>query len=296
MNWTVLSILVLCAAATLTAGVEPATAPASLEKMSLDGVINQDSDDTLAFTPDGNTVFFDRSEGSHKTIMVSRHMAGRWTPAEVASFSGHWFDQDPVVSPDGRYMLFNSDRPTPQTAAPLVQTYFSKTGAPGSNIWRVDRKSAGWGQPTWLGPNINNDVFVDFAGIAGDNTLYFMRFDATDRVMQLWRAAYRGGAYGAAQRVALGDPMVSIHDPAIAKDQSFIVFDYGKVKGGLGRLSIAFRRGAGWTAPIDMGDAANADLPWGSHLSLDQRSVYVTGQSGIWRLSLDPWLKGRHGG
>ncbi len=294
MNRTVLSILVLTAAATLAAAGAAPTQTGT--KMSLDGVINQDTDDTLAFTPDGNAVFFDRSEGAHKTVMISHRRGGRWAPAEVAPFSGHWFDQDPVVSPDGRYMLFNSDRPTPQSAAPLVQTYFSKTGAPGSNIWRVDRKGAGWGELTWLGTNINNDIFVDFAGIAGDNTLYFMRFDATDRVMQLWRAAYRGGAYGAAQRVVLGDPKVSIHDPAIAKDQSFIVFDYGKVKGGLGRLSIAFRRGAGWTAPIDLGDAANADLPWGAHLSLDQRAVYVTGQSGIWRLPLDPWLKGRHGG
>jgi hypothetical protein len=293
MHRTARSILILMAAATLAAGAEPATAPP--DKMSLDGVINQDSDDTLAFTPDGHAVFFDRSEGPRKTIMISRRQHGRWAPAEVAPFSGHWFDQDPVVAPDGRYMLFNSDRPTPQSAAPLVQTYFSKTGAPGSNIWRVDRKGAGWGEPRWLGPNINNDVFVDFAAIAGDDTLYFMRFDAKDRVMQLWRAAYRGGAYGAAQRVALGDPMVSIHDPAIAKDQSFIVFDYGKVKGGLGRLSIAYRRGNGWTAPIDLGDAANADLPWGAHLSLDERSVYVTGQSGIWRLPLDPWLKRRHG-
>jgi Tol biopolymer transport system component len=79
--------------------------------ITLDGIIHPDSDDTLAFTPDGNTVFFDRSNGPHKTIMVSHKVNGHWSKPQIAGFSGHWFDQDPVVSPDGSYLLFNSDRP-----------------------------------------------------------------------------------------------------------------------------------------------------------------------------------------
>jgi hypothetical protein len=268
------------------------TKPEVMHKVSLGGIINPATDDTLAFTSDGQTVFFDRSEGPHKTIMISHRVAGHWSPPQVASFSGRWFDQDPVISPDGHYMLFNSDRPTRPGGKPLTQTYF-QTGGPGANIWRVDRKGDRWGKPVWLGPRINNDVFVDFASIAGDGTLYFMRWDAPNRNMQLWRAGYHDG-YDAPERVIFGDPTVSIHDPAVARDQSFIVFDYGKVKGGLGRLSIAFRQGAGWSRPIDMGDAVNADIPWGSHLSLDGRSVYVTGNSGIWRLSLEPWLERSH--
>ncbi len=43
-----------------------AHAEAVATPMTLDGIIHADSDDTLAFTPDGNTVFFDRSEGTHK--------------------------------------------------------------------------------------------------------------------------------------------------------------------------------------------------------------------------------------
>lgn len=262
-----------------------------LQKVSLDGVINQDTDDTLAFTPDGNTVFFDRSEGSHKTVMVSHLVGGRWSSAQVATFSGRWFDQDPIVSPDGRYILFNSDRPPHPGASPLVQTYFSKTGAPGSNIWRVDRKAGGWGEPRRLGPAINSDVFIDFASIAGNGALYFMRFDAATRTMQLWRAGLRGGKYERPKRVLLGDPAVSIHDPAVASDESFIVFDYGRVTGGLGRLSIAFRQGDHWTGPRDLGDVVNRDIPWGAHLAPDGRSAFVTGQSGIWRLDLRPWLE-----
>jgi hypothetical protein len=281
-------VITVAAALTLAAG-ESKRPPT--EKMSLDGIIDQDTDDTLAFTPDGDTIFFDRSAGPHKTIMVSHRVSGHWSKPEVASFSGQWFDQDPVVSPDGRYLLFNSDRPPHPGDKPLVQTYFSKTGAPGSNIWRVDRKGSGWGEPRWLGAAINSDVFIDFASIAGNGALYFMRFDAPNRTMQLWRAEYRRGNSRAPKRVIIGSPTVSIHDPAVAADESFIVFDYGKVTGGLGRLSVAFRQGSHWTAPVDLGDRVNADLPWGAHLSPDGQSAFVTGKSGIWRLDLKPWLQ-----
>jgi hypothetical protein len=267
--------------------------PAAPQAVALDGILHADSDDTLAFTPDGDTVFFDRSEGTHKTIMVAHRIDGHWTAPRVATFSGRWFDQDPLVAPDGSYLLFDSDRPVRPGAAPLVQDYFGGGRAPGSQIWRVDRQGDGWGQPVWLGPVVNDDVFVDFASVAADGTLYFIRFDPKARVMHTWRTRYRDGHYLPPERAGLGDPGVSTHDPAVAPDQSFIVFDYGKVKGGLGRLCIAFREGDHWGRPIDLGDGINRDLPWGAHLAPDGHTVYVTGQSGIRRFSLEPWLR-RH--
>jgi hypothetical protein len=258
--------------------------------VTLDGILSADSDDTLAFTPDGNTVFFDRSEGPHKTIMTSHQVGGRWSKPEVASFSGLWFDQDPLVAPDGSYVLFNSDRPFEPGGKPLTQNYFVGGTAPGSNIWRVDRTPGGWGRPVWLGPTVNNDVFIDFASLASDGTLYFIRWNPREKAMHIWNSRYREGKYLPAEIVTIGDPAVSVHDPAVAPDQSFIIFDYGKVKGGLGRLCISFRDGDHWAEPIDFGDALNKDLPWGAHLAPDSHTVYVTGQSGIRQISLDPWL------
>jgi hypothetical protein len=265
------------------------------ELMTLDGVIHSDSDDTLAFTPDGNTVFFDRSEGSHKTIMTSRRVNGTWSSPQVASFSGRWFDQDPLVAPDGSYVLFDSDRPITPGGKSLTQNYFSGGRvAPGANIWKVKREGDGWGTPVWLGPIVNNDVFIDFASVAADGTLYFIRFDSKAKIMRMWRTSYRDGKYQPPVSAGVGDPAISIHDPAVASDQSFILFDYGTVKGGLGRLSIAFREGDHWSEPMDLGDVINRDIPWGSHLSPDDQTVYFTGQSGIWKLSLFPYLEIHH--
>jgi hypothetical protein len=259
--------------------------------VTLGGIIHSDSDDTLAFTPDNDTVFFDRSEGSHKTIMVSHRVGERWSPAHIASFSGQWFDQDPVVAPDGTYLLFDSDRPIQPGGRPLTQSYFVGGKGTGSNIWRVDCTGNGWGEPVWIGPTVNRDVFVDFPSIARDGTLYFMLWNAREKAMHIWRSKYKGGRYLSPEFVTLGSPEVSVHDPAVAPDESFVVFDYGKVKGGLGRLCIAFRAGDRWSRPTDFGDALNKDLPWGSHLAPDGHAVYVTGQTGIQRILLDPWLK-----
>jgi hypothetical protein len=239
---------------------------------------------------DGNTVFFDRSSGPRKTIMVSHRMRSRWSTPRPASFSGKWFDQDPVVAPDGSFLLFNSDRPIRPGAQALVQNYFSGGPGPGSNLWRANRKDNQWSEPVWLGATINSDVFIDFASVASDGTLYFMRWDASQKAMHLWASRYRDGSYLPPEFVTLGDPAESIHDPAVASDQSFIVFDSGKVKGGLGRLSIAFRQGNRWGAPIDLGDHINEQLPWGAHLDPDGRTIYVTGKSGIQQFSLVPWL------
>ncbi|MGH8372318.1 MAG: hypothetical protein ACRETO_06270, partial [Gammaproteobacteria bacterium] len=132
------------------------TQTARPQRVTLGGIIHSDTDDTLAFTPDSNTVFFDRSSGPHKTIMVSHKTNGHWSSPQVASFSGHWFDQDPVVAPDGSYLLFNSDRPIKVGDKPLRQNYFGNhTWAPGSNIWKVKRDGESWGKPVWLGPVIN---------------------------------------------------------------------------------------------------------------------------------------------
>lgn len=269
--------------------------PGQPRAVTLNGIIHADSDDTLAFTPNGNTVFFDRSKGKQKIILVAHRRGGRWSQPQVASFSGRWVDSDPVVAPDGSYLLFDSDRPTHPGGQPLRENYFVGGEGPGSNIWRVDRQGDRWGKPHWLDPVINSDVFIDFASIAADGTLYFIKWDKEARIMHIMRSQYRDGRYQTPELAGTGSPSVSQHDPAVAPDQSFIVFDYGKVKGGLGRVCIAFRENGHWGPPIDLGDVVNKDIPWGSRLAPDGRTVYFTGQSGIWQLSLEPWLR-RHAG
>lgn len=274
-----------CALALLNSAA--AVVPSNPVIVDLGGILNPESDDTLAFTPDGKTVFFDRSTDTTKFVMVSRRIHGRWSAPKVASFSGHWFDQNPVLSLDGSFLIFDSDRPTSRAGQPLVQSFFGRQN-PGSNLWRVGRIGDHWGEPVWLGPIINDSPFIDSPSIAGDGSVYFLRMD--QGAVHIFRSQFKAGRYLPARRVAIGDPAVTTHDPAVAPDESFIVFDYGKVKNGLGRLCIAFREGDQWGKPVDFGDDINRDIPWSPHLGPDHRTVFFTGATHSWSLSLAPWL------
>ena len=95
---------------------------------------------------------FDRSDGSQKTIMISIGSMGighRHNPP-VSRVS--WFDQDPMVAPDGNFLLFNSDRPA---SAPnrWCKAILPADAGPSSNIWRAEQKGDHWGAPVLAWPH-----------------------------------------------------------------------------------------------------------------------------------------------
>ncbi|MGH7532386.1 MAG: hypothetical protein ACREL4_03745 [Gemmatimonadales bacterium] len=257
--------------------------------VTLDGVLDANTDDTPAFTPDGATAFFDRTAGHNKTIMMTRLIHGRWSAAVTAPFSGTWLDQDPALAPDGSYLVFSSNRPVHGDSTPVVFVNDSGKSYRGANLWKVARTTDGWGTPEWLGPAVNTTTLVVAPSVAADGSVYFIQ--RYPGAMHIYRSELRDGKYLPAELLPLGNTALPTHDPAIAPDQSFLIFDYGRTTNGLGRLSIAFRKGQGWSAPQDLGNAANQDAPWGAHLGPDHRTVYFTGNTHIWRLSLGPWLR-----
>jgi hypothetical protein len=269
--------------------------------------------DCLTFSPDGNTVYFDQQAGWNGFILESHRVGGGWSTPRIAPFSGQWQDHDPAMAPDGSCLVYTSNRADVAGGAAIR----------GGHLWRVDRRGSGWSEPVRL-PDVVNDATSIYApSVAADGDVYYQRRDEPGHEFHLYRTAWRGGRYQKPQRLALGDPAAHELDPAIAPDQSFMVFDAnyaGKDKPD--RLYIVFHAGDGWSKPVDLGDAVNHYEPWGSHLGPDARSLYFTsnytaktsyprpaaqaradlarmrawdnGNNHIWRVSLAPWLDARH--
>ena len=285
------------------------TTPAAPEIFAPGAISGPAGVDCLTFAPDGATVYFDQQAGWNGFIMEAHRVGTGWSAPQIAPFSGQWQDHDPAMAPDGSFLVYTSNR-ADVAGGPAVR---------GGHLWRVDRRGDGWGEPQRLPDAVNVGTSVYAPSVAANGDVYTRGRDAAPQVCPLPGGFCRDGRYQPPQRLALGDPAAHELDPAVAPDQSFIVFDAnyaGKDKPD--RLYIAFRAGDAWSKPIDLGDAVNRYEPWGSHLGPDARSLYFTsnytakvdyprspaqaradlarmrawdnGNNHIWRVSLAPWL------
>jgi WD40-like Beta Propeller Repeat len=285
------------------------------------GAVSGPADDlSPAFSPDGKAVYFSRANNSASTVMVATLVKGRWSSPEIAAFSGQWSDLEPTMAPDGTFLIFASNRPADGRGKALDGQFNGKTVvAGGGNLWRVDRRGSEWLAPQRLPDEINAGTAVFSPSIAADGSLYFMRPDSRTGIFHLLRAQYRSGRYLQPEPITLGDSDTEEVDPAVAPDESFLVYSANHPGKGPKRLLIVFRGEHGWTTPQDLGDEVNeAGSNIEARLGPDHRILYFStntvppvsfprtreqargdladmlewanGRQNIWFVSLAPWI------
>ena len=217
------------------------------------GVIST-GDDEWGFTmsPQGDALWFNKADRGYRVQVIMESVKdarGRWQAPRVAPFSGRYRDIDPALSPDGRYLVFASNRPLQAGGARLADF----------DLWRVDRLPAGgWSAPRHLGDAINGAGSETNSSIAADGTLYFAVSGAQGQ-RDLMRARATRDGYAAPE--PLPAPINSDADESnhwIAPDQSYLLFLSNR-PGGIGEsdLYISFRDGDGWHAPRNLGAPVN---------------------------------------
>jgi hypothetical protein len=119
----------------------------------------------LTFAPDGNTAFWvewngewGASSNAHRIIHVSRTRDGDWSQPSPAPFSGPHSDDDPFVSPDGKWLYFVSRRPSDDNDQ-----------KPDSNIWRYQLQ--GEQEPEYL--TINSEAEEYSPVLTTSGAIYF---------------------------------------------------------------------------------------------------------------------------
>ncbi|MEZ4902692.1 MAG: hypothetical protein R2822_13550 [Spirosomataceae bacterium] len=207
-------------------------------------------------SPKGNEAFWVQSNGGRDTlvIMYSQRIKGKWQSPQVASFSGKsWKDIDPIFSPDGKTVLFQSNRPVP-----------NKLPNPGDfDIWAVNKTTTGWSEAYHLGNVINSDASESFASITNNGHIYFMK-ENPDGIgtSDLYVSKKINNVYQPPMN--LGQPINTRFresNPYISPDEDYIIY-FSSDSTGFGEvdLYISFLTKGQWSNPKNLGKPINSEV------------------------------------
>jgi hypothetical protein len=233
-----------------------------------EGVISTTGNETgAAFTPDGRSVYYavGTANWSFSAIVVSHFKDGHWGTPEMASFSGQYRDQFPVISPDGSRLFFASARPV--------------NGQPKTNtdIWVVVKTPSGWSEPQNLGAPVNTVSEETSPFVTRDGTLYFTsnRPGGKGRT-DLYRSRLIDGKYTEPEN--LGPEINGALDEwmgCVTADGNTLI--YSRRRGPQIDLCFSRKRDGVWQSASDLGAPINTPADEGSPaISPDGKYLFFT--------------------
>jgi len=238
----ILSIIITCSAS-IAAFCQDIVEPGSKAIVfTQEGVSSPNDESVATFTPDGKTAYI----AVGQTICFSKNVDGKWTKPTVASFSGKWKDWDPAFSPDGKRLIFVSNRPA-DTAANQSKPQKSH------HLWYVDHLTGDtWSKPKHLGAPVNLDGFNDYGpSVSSSGTICFCsRGRDGNKGMGGYYTKWLGDHYDNPKLLSLNGNN-EIYDPFIAPDERYIIFVSN------GELYISYRNGTGWSQGQKLGPQVN---------------------------------------
>jgi Periplasmic component of the Tol biopolymer transport system len=241
------------------------------------------------FTPDRQTVVFARGSESTGRLYVAHRHDDIWSTPERAPFSGAWTDFEPAMAPDGSYLVFISNRPTTPSGKPL-DGYWGGKSRPGrgGNLWRVSFKDGVWGTPVRLPDIVNASTATYSPAVAADGSVYFTHPDPQTHHTRLYVSHFVDGRFQPPQPLPFTDGVTSDYDPAVAPDQSFLVFSSNRppTPPNDSDLFVAFATATGWSTPIPLGPAGTE-----ARLASDLDTLHFSAADDrIHRISIGRWL------
>lgn len=228
------------------------------------------------FADNGKTFYFSKSVLHFylETICYSKYINGKWSTPEIAPFSGAYRSFDPSISPDGKNILFTSDRPV---HGEKKSDY---------DIWMIEKTSTGWSEPIHLDSPINSQYDEHFASISANGTIYFSsnRPGAVggDGDADIYRCKLTGGKYSVVEH--MNDSMNSpayVLDCTIAPDESFLLMGYYGRPDGYGSydIFISKQENGVWSAAKNIGSKVNTSFrDYSPRISPDGQYLFFTSE------------------
>ncbi|QIX62078.1 hypothetical protein HER32_13130 [Hymenobacter sp. BT18] len=225
----------------------------------------------LALSADGQEAYFTDSDKTRTSLrlMQAKRVGGRWQPPTPVPFASAYRDIDPIFSPDGRRLYFNSTRPLEAGGSER----------PNFDVWVVERTAGGgWSEPARVPVVSQDSTSESYASVARNGAMYFTSTrKAGPGKSDIYRSAWKNGAYQPAEVWPLNTPSSDGNPYISANDQ--VLWFLSDRPGGFGAtdLYVSYRRGKTWSPPHNLGPAVNTDASeFCPLLSADGRTLYFS--------------------
>lgn len=203
------------------------------------------------FSPNGREFYFCVRNFLGAVSIFQMKMEGEnWSQPKLLPFASKYGDIDVTMSPDGNKILFSSKRPIPGSDKPKEDNDF----------WMVKREGNTWGEPIYLGEDINSNSHDYYPMMTNSGTIYFSSQREGPGTNNIYRSECVDEKYS--KGVKLGETINTEHrefDPYISPDESILIFTSNRPEGfGSGDLYISFKdKESNWMKAKNMGDKIN---------------------------------------
>ena len=256
-----------------------------------EGVISTPQDEFGgSLSPDGKTIYFDRSVPAHYLYtMWQSHLVGdKWQSPELMSISGQYRDSDPVLSPDGKKLLFVSDRPVDEVDRHHYEIWICQRSEPDG------REGNKWSGPKNLGPVVNAHSQY-FASMASSGNLYFSGTIAdNESEIDIFMSEFVNGKYTTPKNLGPainGKGIVNI-EAFVSPDEKFLLIGAFNRPDSVGSsdIYVSYNRDGGWSAPLPVTAINTAAREYSPRLTPDGKRLIFTSERGMGTETRDkPW-------
>jgi hypothetical protein len=228
-----------------------------------------------ALSPDGKTIDYDITVPPHYLYIIceSHLVEGKWQRPEVLPFSGLYRDTDPVLTPDGKTLLFASDRPRNGVES---RSFY---------IWAAAKTARGWDEPRVLEGPVNSEGSQVFASMAANGNIYFTS-DRQNGEFDIYCSRLVQGKYQPAESLgpAINGEGIWSLEAFVAPDESYLLIgSFGRQPSfGNSDLFISYNQNGAWSKPKNLGPVINtAAREYSPRVTADGQWLIFTSEQGM---------------